>query len=95
MNAAVPMSHFNQIKYLDDLQNAGMAEKQARAVISLVNDVSEQHYNDLVTKEHLSNQLELRFAQAEIKAARRFNALLLTVIVSILVPFFVHHFGIS
>lgn len=91
MNAALPMSHFNQIKYLDDLQNAGMNEKQARAVISFVNGVSEQNHADLVTKEYL----DLRLAQAEIKAARRFNALLLTVIVSILAPFFVHHFGIS
>ncbi len=101
MSMAMHMSKYSQIEYFDQLKSAGMNEKQAKVVLDLVHSSAEVNFNDLVTKDYLNvrlNEAELRISnrmsQFELKLSRRFNALLVTVVFSILAPLIFHHFGL-
>lgn len=84
------MPKYSEIEHFDELKEAGMSEKQAKAVLHLVNASAEINFNDLVTKDYLN----ARLSQFELKLSRRFNALLITVVFSILAPLIFHHFGL-
>lgn len=101
MSMAMHMPKYSQIEYFDQLKSTGMNEKQAKVVLDLVNASAEVNFSDLVTKDYLNvrlNELELRLSdrmsQFELKLSRRFNALLITVVFSILAPLIFHHFGL-
>lgn len=65
---------FDILGYVRRLRDAGVPESQAEVHVQVLVDALPKSMDSLVTKEYLSQCLEARFAEQELKLERRFQA---------------------
>ena len=64
---------FDILGYVRRLKDAGVPESQAEVKVQVLVDALSKSMDSLVTKEYLSQCLDARFAEQELKLERRFN----------------------